>query len=99
MPTIRLRVVCGFSETIETFCPRMRLRSVDLPALGRPTSATTPNRGLRGRKSAFGLMMGGLAMVVALAWFALRVALTWLLGCCVAGLLGGTVQPSNPATQ
>src|ERR1700737_3666226 len=43
IPTIRLRVVCGLAETMETFCPRMRLRSVDLPALGRPTRATTPN--------------------------------------------------------
>src|SRR3954447_5964120 len=42
MPTMRLRVVCGLAETIETFCPRMRLSSVDLPAFGRPTSATTP---------------------------------------------------------
>src|SRR5437867_6087829 len=42
MPTMRLRVVCGLAETMETFCPRMRLRSVDFPALGRPTRATTP---------------------------------------------------------
>src|SRR5262249_49987528 len=43
MPTMRLRVVCGFGETMATFWPRMRLSSVDLPALGRPTRATTPN--------------------------------------------------------
>ena len=43
---MRLRVVCGLSETIETLCPRMRLSSVDLPAFGRPTRATMPKRGL-----------------------------------------------------
>src|ERR1700730_2889224 len=43
MPTMRFRVVWGFVETMETFCPRMRLSRVDLPALGRPTRATTPN--------------------------------------------------------
>jgi hypothetical protein len=48
MPTMRLRVVWGLSETIETFVPRMRLSRVDLPALGRPTMATTPKRGLAG---------------------------------------------------
>src|SRR5205809_7633803 len=42
MPTMRLRVVCGFGETMATFCPRMRLSRVDLPALGRPIKATTP---------------------------------------------------------
>src|SRR6266849_1850007 len=42
IPTMRLRVVCGLGETIETFWPRMALSSVDLPALGRPTSVTTP---------------------------------------------------------
>ena len=35
-----MRVVCGLSETIATFAPTMRLRSVDLPALGRPMSET-----------------------------------------------------------
>ena len=39
---MRLRVVCGLSETIASFWPTSRLRSVDLPALGRPTSATKP---------------------------------------------------------
>src|SRR5436309_12128528 len=47
MPTMRLRVVCGLAETMETLWPRMRFSSVDLPALGRPTSATTPKCGLR----------------------------------------------------
>src|SRR5438094_7350037 len=42
MPTMRLRVVCGFAETIETLCPRMRFSSVDFPAFGRPTMATIP---------------------------------------------------------
>ena len=41
-PTMRWRVVCGLSETIATFWPTKRLSSVDLPAFGRPTSATKP---------------------------------------------------------
>src|SRR5205085_8027288 len=40
---MRLRVVWGLFETMETFWPRMRFSSVDLPAFGRPTRATTPN--------------------------------------------------------
>src|SRR5438874_11457035 len=44
MPTMRLRVVCGFAETIETLWPRMRFSSVDFPAFGRPTMATMPKR-------------------------------------------------------
>src|SRR6476469_7466649 len=43
MPTMRLRVVCGLLETIETLWPRMRLSRVDLPALGRPIKATVPD--------------------------------------------------------
>ena len=39
---MRLRVVCGLSETIATFSPTSRLTSVDLPTLGRPTTATKP---------------------------------------------------------
>src|SRR5512144_2860525 len=46
MPTMRLRVVCGLFETIDTFWPRMRFRRVALPALGRPTRATVPKQGL-----------------------------------------------------
>ncbi len=45
MPTIRWRVVCGLSETAATRSPTSRLSSVDLPAFGRPTSATVPQRG------------------------------------------------------
>src|SRR5512136_933133 len=41
---MRLRVVCGLGETIATFFPRMRLRSVDLPTLGGPTIAMKPDR-------------------------------------------------------
>ena len=41
-PRMRVRVVCGLSETIATFWPTSRFSSVDLPALGRPTSATKP---------------------------------------------------------
>src|SRR5262245_20955730 len=44
MPTMRLRVVCGLSDTAATRSPTRRLRSVDFPALGRPTSATVPAR-------------------------------------------------------
>ena len=43
-PRIWWRVVCGLSETIETLWPRMRLSSVDLPTLGRPTRDTKPER-------------------------------------------------------
>ena len=43
-PRMRLRVVCGLSETIATFSPTRALTSVDLPALGRPTTATEPAR-------------------------------------------------------
>ncbi len=44
MPRIWCRVVCGLSETIETFSPRMRFNNVDLPTLGRPTSEAKPDR-------------------------------------------------------
>src|ERR687886_777982 len=39
-----LRVVCGRAEVIETFWPTSRLTSVDLPTLGRPTTAIKPLR-------------------------------------------------------
>src|SRR5688572_28500343 len=39
---MRVRVVCGLSETIASLCPTMRLSSVDLPALGRPRKETKP---------------------------------------------------------
>src|SRR5215217_2480830 len=42
MPMIRVRVVCALAETIATFCPTIALTSVDLPALGAPTTATSP---------------------------------------------------------
>src|ERR671919_482132 len=51
MPTMRLRVVCGLGETMATFWPRMRLSSVDLPALGRPTRATIPNAVIEERET------------------------------------------------
>src|SRR5262249_46326861 len=41
-PRTRFLVVCGLSETIATFSPTSRLTSVDLPTLGRPTTATSP---------------------------------------------------------
>src|ERR1700751_2058049 len=40
---MRLRVVCGFGETMATLRPTRVLTSVDLPALGRPTIATKPD--------------------------------------------------------
>ena len=43
-PRTCVRVVCGLSETMVTFCPRMSLSSVDLPTLGRPTRVTKPER-------------------------------------------------------
>src|SRR4051812_48732374 len=39
---MRVRVVCGLSETMAIFVPMMRLRSVDLPAFGRPMMETNP---------------------------------------------------------
>ncbi len=39
---MRLRVVCGLSETMASFSASSRLSSVDLPALGRPMSAAVP---------------------------------------------------------
>src|SRR5713101_4203782 len=41
---MRLRVVCGLEVTIAIFCPTRRFTSVDLPAFGRPTPATNPDR-------------------------------------------------------
>src|SRR5665647_365841 len=44
MPRMRLRVDWGLGLVMLSFCPMMRLRSVDLPALGFPTTATIPAR-------------------------------------------------------
>src|SRR5262245_10536102 len=44
MPVMRFRVVWGRGETIESFSPTRRFRSVDFPALGRPMSDTNPER-------------------------------------------------------
>src|SRR2546427_8678349 len=44
MPVIRFRVVCGRGDTIESFSPTRRFKSVDFPALGRPMSDTKPAR-------------------------------------------------------
>src|SRR5215469_13079128 len=41
---MEVRVVCGLSATIASFCPIRALSSVDLPALGRPTMETNPER-------------------------------------------------------
>src|SRR5262245_31208331 len=40
---MRVRVVCGFVETAAICSPTNALRRVDLPALGRPASATKPD--------------------------------------------------------
>src|SRR5690349_6171673 len=42
IPRTRVRVVWGTGETMEIFPPHSALRSVDLPAEGRPTIATMP---------------------------------------------------------
>ena len=42
-PRTAERVVCGLSETMASFWPRRALSRVDLPTLGRPTSATSPD--------------------------------------------------------
>src|SRR4051794_15539077 len=42
IPKMRLRVVCGLSETIATLPPARALTIVDLPTLGRPARATNP---------------------------------------------------------
>ena len=39
---MRRRVVCATGLVMASFSPMMALSSVDLPALGRPTSATKP---------------------------------------------------------
>src|SRR5207249_3774255 len=44
MPVMRFRVVCGRGDTIESFSPTRRFKSVDFPALGRPMSDTKPAR-------------------------------------------------------
>src|SRR6266702_7651374 len=43
-PWIRVRVVCGLCVTIASFCPRRAFSNVDLPAFGRPTIDTKPER-------------------------------------------------------
>ena len=43
-PSTRVRVVCGFGVTNATRAPTSRFNSVDFPTLGRPTSATKPQR-------------------------------------------------------
>src|SRR5690606_17020904 len=41
---MRWRVVCGLSDTMATLAPTKRLTRVDLPTLGRPMTATNPER-------------------------------------------------------
>src|ERR1051325_3199784 len=40
---MRVRVVCGLSDTMASLWPTMRLSSVDLPAFGRPRNETKPD--------------------------------------------------------
>ena len=47
MPTMRSRVDWGLGLVMLSFWPMMRLRSVDLPALGLPTTVTMPARVMR----------------------------------------------------
>src|SRR6266550_3706351 len=54
IPVMRFRVVCGRGDTIESFSPTRRFRSVDFPALGRPMSDTKPARPVMGAKRAPG---------------------------------------------
>jgi hypothetical protein len=44
MPVMRWRVVCALREVMLIFCPTSALSSVDLPTLGLPTMAITPQR-------------------------------------------------------
>ncbi len=39
---MRVRVVCGLSETMASFVPTSRFSNVDLPALGRPMNEMNP---------------------------------------------------------
>src|SRR6187399_3181359 len=48
MPSTRWRVVCGREVTMESFSPTSAFSSVDLPTLGRPTSAAKPARNVAG---------------------------------------------------
>ena len=49
MPTMRSRVDCGLGLTMLSFSPTMRLRSVDFPAFGFPTTVTMPALGIVGK--------------------------------------------------
>src|ERR1035441_7390120 len=42
IPSILFLVVCGLFVVMDIFCPNMELRSVDLPALGKPIIAAYP---------------------------------------------------------
>src|SRR3989442_12738545 len=47
-PVIGLRVVGGRGNPRASYSPTSRFNNVDLPAFGRPISATKPARGVRG---------------------------------------------------
>src|SRR5258706_14723608 len=44
MPFTECRVVWALGETMAIFCPTILLSRLDLPVLGRPASATVPQR-------------------------------------------------------
>src|ERR1700674_4202212 len=46
MPTIRSRVDWGFGLVMLSFCPTMRLSSVDFPTFGFPATVTIPALGI-----------------------------------------------------
>src|SRR5436305_8074932 len=54
-PWIDVRVVCGLSATIATFCPTRAFSSVDLPAFGRPMIETNPDRNFLFMRNRLGL--------------------------------------------
>ena len=59
IPTMRSRVDCGLGLVMLSFCPTMRLRSVDLPAFGLPTTVTIPALLIGGKLSGTGARDNG----------------------------------------
>src|ERR1700694_779278 len=43
-PSMEVRVVCGFSDTMASLPPTMAFKNVDFPAFGRPRMETKPER-------------------------------------------------------
>src|SRR3546814_1462013 len=59
IPISRVRVVCTLGLTIATFWPTSALVSVDLPAFGAPTMATTPQCSVIWVRSFYQLLQHG----------------------------------------